>query len=73
MLGLISTGMMVEVGKFRLRLKVCTDDLRAAVTPDEAAESLVEWINTFDISHTGEYWAPRGPRWALKVLKDHKQ
>lgn len=54
-------------------MKVCTGDLHAAVTPDEAAESLVEWINTFDISHTGEYWAPRGPRWALKVLEDHKQ
>lgn len=33
-----------------------------AVTPDEAADSLLEWIRTFDIKHTGEYWAPRGPR-----------
>jgi len=33
-----------------------------AVTPDVAAESLLEWIKTFDISKTGEYWAPRGPR-----------
>ena len=33
-----------------------------AVTPDEAAKSLVEFINGFDISRTGEYWAPRGPR-----------
>ncbi|KAE9969947.1 hypothetical protein BLS_001443 [Venturia inaequalis] len=32
-----------------------------AVTPDEAAESLIEWIDTFDISKTGTYWAPRGP------------
>ncbi|KAF1980263.1 NAD(P)-binding protein [Bimuria novae-zelandiae CBS 107.79] len=32
-----------------------------AVTPDVAAKSLVEWISTFDISKTGEYWAPRGP------------
>ncbi|OJD35674.1 short chain dehydrogenase reductase family superfamily [Diplodia corticola] len=32
-----------------------------AVTPDEAAQSLAEWIDTFDISKTGEYWAPRGP------------
>ncbi|OAL56252.1 NAD(P)-binding protein [Pyrenochaeta sp. DS3sAY3a] len=32
-----------------------------AVTPDVAAESLVEWIETFDISKTGQYWAPRGP------------
>ena len=43
-------------------MKVCTDDFRAAVTPDEAAESLIKWINSFNISHTGEYWAPRGPR-----------
>lgn len=33
-----------------------------AVTPDEAAESLIEFISTFDIKKTGEYWAPRGPR-----------
>lgn len=39
-------------------------DLRgqnAAVTPDEAAKSLADWVETFDISKTGEYWAPRGP------------
>ncbi|KAL9121407.1 MAG: hypothetical protein Q9187_002033 [Circinaria calcarea] len=33
-----------------------------AVTPDEAAASLVEFIDKFDLSMTGEYWAPRGPR-----------
>ncbi|KAL0937371.1 short chain dehydrogenase reductase family superfamily [Colletotrichum truncatum] len=33
----------------------------AAVTPDEAAESLVAWTDKLDISKTGEYWAPRGP------------
>lgn len=33
-----------------------------AVTPDEAAESLVEWTEKLDMSKTGEYWAPRGPR-----------
>ena len=33
-----------------------------AVTPEVAAVSLVKWIETFDISKTGEYWAPRGPR-----------
>jgi len=32
-----------------------------AVTPDEAAKSLIEWTETFDISKTGTYWAPRGP------------
>ncbi|KAF1914594.1 hypothetical protein BDU57DRAFT_519677 [Ampelomyces quisqualis] len=32
-----------------------------AVTPDVAAKSLVKWIQTFDISKTGQYWAPRGP------------
>lgn len=31
-----------------------------AVTPDVAAKSLIEWIHGFDITHTGEYWAPRG-------------
>jgi hypothetical protein len=33
-----------------------------AVTPDEAAKSLVEWTEKLDISKTGQYWAPRGPR-----------
>ena len=33
-----------------------------AVKPEEAASSLREWVETFDISKTGEYWAPRGPR-----------
>lgn len=32
-----------------------------AVTPDEAAKSLRDWIDGLDISKTGEYWAPRGP------------
>ena len=32
-----------------------------AVMPDEAAASLVEFIDKFDIKMTGEYWAPRGP------------
>ncbi|KAF2124877.1 NAD(P)-binding protein [Dothidotthia symphoricarpi CBS 119687] len=31
-----------------------------AVTPDVAAKSLSEWIETFEISKTGTYWAPRG-------------
>lgn len=35
-------------------------DAGGAVTPDVAAKSLVEWIVGFDISKTGEYWAPRG-------------
>ncbi|KAF9780395.1 hypothetical protein IL306_000244 [Fusarium sp. DS 682] len=29
---------------------------------DEAAASLIEWAEKLDISKTGEYWAPRGPR-----------
>lgn len=33
-----------------------------AVTPDEAAKSLIEFIEKFDIKSTGEYVAPRGPR-----------
>jgi hypothetical protein len=32
------------------------------VTPDEAAESLIKWTEELDMSKTGEYWAPRGPR-----------
>lgn len=32
-----------------------------AVTPDESAKSLREWVETFDISKTGTHWASRGP------------
>lgn len=32
-----------------------------AVTPDEAAQSLMEWTSKLDMSKTGQYWAPRGP------------
>lgn len=39
-----------------------------AVTPDEAAQSLVEFVEDgkgggFDMRRTGEYWAPRGARY----------
>ncbi|KAL1845625.1 hypothetical protein VTK73DRAFT_467 [Phialemonium thermophilum] len=37
-------------------------DSGGAVTPDEAARSLIEWAEKLDMSKTGEYWAPRGPR-----------
>ena len=33
-----------------------------AVTPDEAARSLIEWTEKLDMGKSGEYWAPRGPR-----------
>lgn len=32
-----------------------------AVTPDEAAKTLVEWAEGLDMSKSGQYWAPRGP------------
>ena len=38
-------------------------DAGGAVTPDEAAKSLADFIDKFDISKTGELWAPRGPRY----------
>lgn len=51
-------GMLYYLGS---KLYVLTFDL-IAVTPDEAAKSLAEWISKdFDISKTGTYWAPRGP------------
>lgn len=36
-----------------------------ATSPDEAAESLASFIEGFDLSKTGQYWAPRGPRYVL--------
>ncbi|CAK5274439.1 unnamed protein product [Mycena citricolor] len=33
-----------------------------AVSPQEAASSLISFIDTFTIEQTGEYWAPRGAR-----------
>ncbi len=38
-----------------------------AVTPDEAAKSLMEWTEKLDMSKTGEYWAPRGPSKYLTI------
>jgi NAD(P)-dependent dehydrogenase (short-subunit alcohol dehydrogenase family) len=46
-------------------------DEGGAITPDVAANSLAEWIETFDISKTGEYWAPRGPRLVLYLLASY--
>ncbi|KXJ93886.1 oxidoreductase [Microdochium bolleyi] len=37
-------------------------DEGGAVTPDEAAKSLVEWTESLTLEHSGQYWAPRGPR-----------
>ncbi|KAK0387430.1 hypothetical protein NLU13_5742 [Sarocladium strictum] len=36
-------------------------DEGGAVTPDEAAKTLVKWTDGLDMSKSGEYWAPRGP------------
>ncbi|KAJ9624061.1 hypothetical protein H2203_005509 [Taxawa tesnikishii (nom. ined.)] len=36
-------------------------DAGGAVTPDVAAGSLIQFVDKFDISKTGQYWAPRGP------------
>jgi short-subunit dehydrogenase len=42
-----------------------------AVTPDEAAKTLVEWTEKLDISKSGEYWAPRGPRkWLVMIVEE---
>ena len=38
-------------------------DDAGALTPDEAADSLIDWIKTFDISKTGTYWSPTGPKY----------
>ncbi|KAJ7065745.1 oxidoreductase [Mycena amicta] len=35
-------------------------DAGGAVTPDEAAASLIPFIDTFTLAMTGQYWAPRG-------------
>ena len=32
------------------------------MTPDEAASTLFNWTESLDLSKTGQYWAPRGPR-----------
>ncbi|KAJ6620980.1 oxidoreductase [Mycena sp. CBHHK59/15] len=37
-------------------------DSGGAVTPDEAAASLIPFVNLFNMSMTGEFWAPRGAR-----------
>lgn len=33
----------------------------AAVKPDEAATTMIEFIDDFGLDKTGTFWAPRGP------------
>ncbi|KAK3336164.1 oxidoreductase [Cercophora scortea] len=33
-----------------------------AVTPDEAAKSLIDWADKLDMPKSGQFWAPRGPK-----------
>lgn len=33
-----------------------------AVTPDEAARSLIDFAAQLDMSKSGEFWAPRGAK-----------
>ncbi|KAF7309284.1 Oxidoreductase, short chain dehydrogenase/reductase family superfamily [Mycena indigotica] len=37
-------------------------DSGGAVTPDEAAASLIPFIDAFSLEKTGQFWAPRGSR-----------
>lgn len=36
-------------------------DEGGAVTPEEAAETMVKWVEGLGMEKSGEYWAPRGP------------
>lgn len=51
------SSLLCECGLHRLIVSI-------AVTPDEAANSLASFVDDFDISKTGEFWAPRGPGYA---------
>lgn len=37
-------------------------DSGGAVTPDEAAKSLIDWTKGLEKRHSGQFWAPRGSR-----------
>lgn len=50
---------LAVIAALLIRLQFWDDG--GAVTPDVAAKSLGEWIEGFDMSKTGEFWAPRGP------------
>lgn len=39
------------------------------MTPDQAAESLASFAENFDISRTGQFWAPRGPGYVSHAFK----
>ncbi|QIX00510.1 hypothetical protein AMS68_006027 [Peltaster fructicola] len=58
--GLVHPGFMRTEMTKNAGLDAHWDD-GGAVTPAESARSLIQWIETFDISKTGEFWAPRGP------------
>ena len=64
MSGSTSFGMTVEVKALKYKpnlIQRLTSISRPAVTPDVAADSLIKFIEKFDMKSTGEYWAPRGP------------
>lgn len=55
--------MRVAVSSTEVSQAAAIDPCDSAVTPDEAASSLIEYIDKkLTIDSTGEYWAPRGPR-----------
>lgn len=43
-------------------------DQGGAVTPAQSAESLIAFVDAFDMSKTGQFWAPRGPAYVVLAL-----
>ena len=42
-------------------------DSGGAVTPEQAAASLIPFVDAFTMEMTGQFWAPRGARCVLLV------
>jgi len=39
--------------------------MTVAVKPDVAAAALIEWVETFDMAKTSQFWAVRGPVYVI--------
>ncbi|ORY15847.1 oxidoreductase [Clohesyomyces aquaticus] len=52
---------IVHTGYLRKENKEGFFEHGGVVKPDEAATALREWLESFDMSKTGEFWAVRGP------------
>ena len=66
----VGGGVCVPTPTFILEMIILAIPLMPAVTPDEAAASLISFVEGIKPEHAGTFWAPRGPQCVIS-LKRH--